>query len=1310
MERVDRRFAVVPTSLVVAVCALACSAFLVAAPGAIALTEDDELTRFGSMGTGAGQLELPGNPDTDPVTGHIFVPDFTNRVSEFTPWGAFVKAFGWDVAPGAVNEQQEIRIRAGAGQFDLTFEGSTTADLPFDATGAEVEAALNALSTVGGSGGSVSVTERPGLAEVGTPFIYVVAFKGALAGSNVAQIVAGDGTTPLSGGVPTTTAEVRTRANGTPGGTGLEACTTESGCQIGVAGPGAGQLRVSFSLAVGADGSIYVRELPSNENKRVQMFDSEGNFVLMFGGGVNQTAVAEREQQEANSEPVTVTPAEENLCTAASGDTCGPGRQGTGPGEFSTNANTPVDIAMGPTGDLFVADVSRIQRFSPEGEFKAAIPVPGVTVRRLTVDPVTGDFYAYLQANDPATPTIQNIHRLDGETGVEVDTLPVPIPESVSTDPSGNVFAVDREVFGGPSPHPDWVLEFDPAGEKTSTLGVPESGLRIRGLGTSTIGNLFVSTAFSGVESYIRVFGPAPVTFESAPKSPPEIADQFATSVSDESAGVRAEINPKFWPDTRFYVQYGTSPCFEGGCKEEPLPPGIQLTTSITDSPVPTSTVSLPGLDPGTRYYYRFVAQSTGGGPVFGITGKTGAEGEGTFKTRRAGPPATPDNRGYELVSPALKNSAEVGVDSPAGGGAIRLAAPSGEAITFASFTAFGDPESAPGTSQYVSRRTSNGWTTENINLFGFLNTFNRAPFLGFTEDLRFGAGVSFEPPLTPDAVEGYETLYWRDDVTDGLTAMNTEAPVVPAEDVFCVGFGGASEDGSRVAFMANGSFAGAPAGKGMSLYQWSASEGVDLVSVLPGEIPAAPHSETGFGAGKGGCNPTGVNLHNAISDDGQRIFWTFRGPGGPRLMARVEGNETVQLDLPQGGTGTAGGGQFAGATDDGSVVFFTNTRKLTPDAGGGTGGGDLFRYDFNQEPGSRLTDLTPGPAGADVLGVLGYAENGSYIYFVANRSLAPGAPTGNCGNRIGTCGLYVWHEGEGISYIDTLSIKDSYLWEENPQSRSAQVSPDGEHLAFSSVETLTGFNNRVQGAAGCEPKEGKPEKELQGDVRCPQVFLYDAVDGSLSCVSCASTGQRPAGPATLPSWTNSFEPPQALSDDGERLFFQSLSPLVPDDQNGTGQDVYEFERPGAGTCTSSSVSFNDDSNGCQFLVSSGSDSTASFLLDASSGGRDVFFATRAQLVRADKDERYDVYDFREGGGFPEPEEPAPCQGEGCKAPATPPPPASVPATPNFVGPGNSTVRRCPKGKVRKKGRCVKKHKSTKHKSRKSQQKRRSHR
>ncbi len=303
----------------------------VAAPLASAIGDAEELAHFGGVGEAAGQLTLERGIASDPTTGHVYTAESSpsgNRISEFTPWGEFVKAFGWDVAPGAVNEQQEVRVRAAAGQFRLHLGAESSGDLGFDAKASEVQAALGALGSVGA--GNVSVEAVKGTADGATPFIYVVSFKGALAATDVAQLEAVDGTTPLSGGVSSSSLVVRTRVNGHAATAGFESCTSESGCKAGLRGEGAGQFSLPWGIAVDGGGDVYVREFA---NDRVQKFDSAGRFLLMFGGDVDQ----------GPHHPG-------DVCSAADvaeGDSCGAGSQGSGAGAFIKY----FDVAVGAGGD-----------------------------------------------------------------------------------------------------------------------------------------------------------------------------------------------------------------------------------------------------------------------------------------------------------------------------------------------------------------------------------------------------------------------------------------------------------------------------------------------------------------------------------------------------------------------------------------------------------------------------------------------------------------------------------------------------------------------------------------------------------------------------------------------------------------------------------------------------------------------------------------------------------------------------------------------------------------------------------------------
>jgi hypothetical protein len=92
--------------------------------------------------------------------------------------------------PSGPDEVQNVNIDATEGQFKLGFRGQTTSDLPYNASTAEFQTALRALSQVGPTG--VNVTGSPGA--------YVITFAGKLAGADVEPIKASDGTAPLGGG------------------------------------------------------------------------------------------------------------------------------------------------------------------------------------------------------------------------------------------------------------------------------------------------------------------------------------------------------------------------------------------------------------------------------------------------------------------------------------------------------------------------------------------------------------------------------------------------------------------------------------------------------------------------------------------------------------------------------------------------------------------------------------------------------------------------------------------------------------------------------------------------------------------------------------------------------------------------------------------------------------------------------------------------------------------------------------------------------------------------------------------------------
>jgi hypothetical protein len=138
----------------------------------------------------------------------LFVP-----ASEAAPIPAFsvVGVTGPTNLPPAVSETQRLAIDATGGTFKLSFGGAETAPLSFEASAPEVEAALDGLSTIGGVGGSVSVTGGPG--DTGATHPYLAVFGGSLAATDVAQLVA-DGTALTGGGSTATVSTVKSGGAG----------------------------------------------------------------------------------------------------------------------------------------------------------------------------------------------------------------------------------------------------------------------------------------------------------------------------------------------------------------------------------------------------------------------------------------------------------------------------------------------------------------------------------------------------------------------------------------------------------------------------------------------------------------------------------------------------------------------------------------------------------------------------------------------------------------------------------------------------------------------------------------------------------------------------------------------------------------------------------------------------------------------------------------------------------------------------------------------------------------------------------------
>lgn len=665
----------------------------------------------------------------------------------------------------------------------------------------------------------------------------------------------------------------------------------------------------------------------------------------------------------------------------------------------------------------------------------------------------------------------------------------------------------------------------------------------------------------------------------------PEVTATWVTTVGTSTANLRAEVDPNGL-STVYRFEYTTEATYlvKGFSGASKVPVGSEPGIGSGEDPVAV-VQHVGGLTIGGSYRYRVIV-SNSSGTTTGPTRRLRTDATTTAFT-------LPDNRAWEMVSPVDKNGGEVALPEALFGGGVIQAAAQGGALTYGSAVSFGPAQASSVASQYVSRRTAGGWTTQNVTPTALAGSYPSDPTSGvpyrlFSADLARAllsngrrcrgeatACPVANPPISASgAPAGFRNYYLRGE-PETFKALITSTDLGGtslASSHFEVSFAGATPDLGQVvlsscaALTSNAVEVPGPDEEcdeeASNLYRFSSS-GLIALNFLPDQVSTTPGARL-------------AAQSSAISTDGSRVYWS----NGSDLYLR-KGAQTVQVDESVGG-----GGTFQIASADGSIAFFTKAEHL-------------YRYEAVT---STATDLTPS---GGVQGVLGASADGSYIYYLTNT------------------GLFVRH-GPIVTPVASGADASNYP----PITGTARVSADGIHLAFLSSAELTDYDN-----AGLS-----------------EVYLYSAANDSLVCASCNPSGERPLGPSTLPgAISNGNETqvykPRVLSTSGNRLFFESSDVFVTQDSNGE-PDVYQWEAQGTGSCS--------EAGGCIAPISSGRAEGGATFLDASSDGADAFFATDGSLTSSDSD-AFDVYDARVGGGLPAPEQPIPCIGDACQVVPGPP-------------------------------------------------------
>jgi hypothetical protein len=653
-----------------------------------------------------------------------------------------------------------------------------------------------------------------------------------------------------------------------------------------------------------------------------------------------------------------------------------------------------------------------------------------------------------------------------------------------------------------------------------------------------------------------------------------------------------------------------------------------------------------------------------------------------------------PDTRVYELVSPAEKGGNDI---APS----MAIAAPSGEQVIVSGGVA--NATLANGMSWMLEKRTATGWSGVPIGTPpGQADAREQVltSLDGVNEDFsRFVWETQIS--LDPRDQAGFN-VYLGDGPNEPFTwASAPPAPVVkestPVHE--CVGvkrqctafYAGASRDLSHVVWSQLYPLVEPPAAlpgsppdtheSGDEVYE--SVEGVEqqLVGLVPSQgAECGPGKgecvvpRCGATMGAGHFYPWFGAIQGAVSGDGSQVVFispdpiTGCAPG--ELYVREGGASTLEISASQKTNGTGPGGAdphglqekvFVGsAEEDGQLttVFFTSKEELTNDANTGSGdqGNDLYAYDMQT---GGLTDLTPdsNPAdaeGANVIGFIGAATDGSSIYFTAMGALAPGATPGQPN-------LYAYDAPSGRTTFIAPGSGVSVLppgFHYQDQNLTAQVTPDGQQLVFLDSESLTSY--RQEGAE--------------------EIYLYDEPSNRLTCVSCNPTGAPPAGGASFTiraigtnegfnegryAEMSTLPETRVISEDGSRVFFDSPDQLTPEaPAPAPTRYPYGLHNIALGG-EALEPNLYEYENGRIHLIA-----PAARLLTSSASGNDVFFDTYSQLVPQDRDGSPDVYDARVDGGFPA-LAPLACSGTSCQGPPAAAPIFATPASVTFAGVGN---------------------------------------
>jgi hypothetical protein len=645
-----------------------------------------------------------------------------------------------------------------------------------------------------------------------------------------------------------------------------------------------------------------------------------------------------------------------------------------------------------------------------------------------------------------------------------------------------------------------------------------------------------------------------------------------------------------------------------------------------------------------------------------------------------------PDCRAYELVTPPYKEGGVV-LDYPADPAAIAL---NGERVIAGVPGAFAGSGNEwpqqnrnPDSAVYELARTAEGWRPTALTppatqyphsaiqaasaadelkttLWSMATTtllFNEDIYLREPGGTFVEVGPGVAPEVRHEELEyaGYElTLAGASaDLTHSVFWIEafSEHDRLAHEGHSNLWPGDTTRQGARSLYEYVGTGNAAPTLVGVS----DGSTVVGGVTLPTGQVISVCGTELGSGVEEGTYAGGDRDAYNAVSQDGETVFFTAHaapacsGSGEPtvnELYARVGRSKTVAISEPSLPAGECTSPEpcfgaapkeaiFQGASESGDRVFFLSEQPLVN--GAPATGVKLYEARLEGSTVSQLVDVSADPTGGqspEVQGVVRVSENGEQVYFVAKAVLsgkdtvAGRSPEGD----------------EPVAGADNLYVVSTTT--PGPPTFVAKLLTPAEETALSTAESEEA--SQVGVLAGERAERAAEEALSHGASFAEYIAVYEEVEKREKTNLTGTLGPGGTLAEDTRVWGVGDTRPAQATGDGDFLLFSSSADLTPGDHSKVPQ-LFEYDAVKQ-TLSRISVgqggSFSDDGNVSTFNdaahipeqsfsgLSQDLPTAESFGSALSGDGSRVFFTSAARLTPQSVSGATNVYEYRGGNVY----------------------------------------------------------------------------